>query len=178
MEINKSKSHSDKTGSLTPLVVTLSIGDKVPKVTGVNLICIVDISGSMGSDNRMNLVKESLRYLVNLINSQDRLAIVTFNSNSYTLIGLTQMTSANKNSIITKINNLNANGGTNIYQGLSRSLGLITTSYSSGNLIASMILLSDEIDGESNCYSKFVNLISSQKKTNYVFTLHKCSSNN
>ena len=172
LQINRSKSHSDKSGALTPLVVTLSSEDKAEKVRGVDLICVVDVSGSMNSDNKMSLVKESLKYLVNLMNSQDKLAIVTFNSNSYLLFGLTQMTEQNKKNVIPKIEALNANGGTNIYSGLTRALGLITNAYSSEGRVASMILLSDGIDQGSNADTNFASYISNQKKYNYAFTLH------
>ena len=172
LQINRSKSHSDKSGALTPLVVTLSSEDKAEKVRGVDLICVVDISGSMSSYNKMNLVKESLKYLVNLMNSQDKLAIVTFSSNSNTLFGLTQMTEANKANVIPKIEALIANGGTDIYSGLTRGLGLIKHAYSSEERVASMILLSDGFDQGSNSDTKFANYINSEKKYNYAFTLH------
>ena len=146
LQINRSKSHSDQSGALTPLVVTLSSEDKAEKVRGVDLICVVDVSGSMSSDNRMNLVKESLKYLVNLMNSQDNLAIVTFSSSSSKLFDLTQMTEDNKKLVIPKIEALRANGGTNIYSGLTKGLDLITKDYSSEDRVASMILLSDGID--------------------------------
>jgi hypothetical protein len=47
LEIDRSKSHFDQTGDLTPLVVTLSSEDKSQKIKGVDLTCIVDVSGSM-----------------------------------------------------------------------------------------------------------------------------------
>ena len=47
LEIHRSKSHFDQIGVLTPLVVTLSSEDITKKMKGVDLICIVDISGSM-----------------------------------------------------------------------------------------------------------------------------------
>ena len=172
LQINRSKYHYDQTGTLTPLIVTLASEDKDEKTKGVDLICIVDISGSMSSNNKMELVKESLKYLVNLMNSQDRLAIVTFDSTSYTLLGFTQMIDSNKENVIKKINSLKASGGTNIYSGLQRALGLITQDYLSGNKVASMILLSDGYDGQSNADTNFRSLINSQKKNNYAFTLH------
>ena len=81
LEILRSKSHSDQTGNLTPLVVSLSSEDIINKVKGVDLICIVDVSGSM-SGQPINLVRESLKYLVGLMNEQDRVALVTFESDA------------------------------------------------------------------------------------------------
>ena len=80
---SKSMSHSDQTGKLTPLVVSLSSEDKSQKVKGVDLICIVEFSGSMSyPSSKIELVKESLKYLVNLMNEEDNLAIVKFESTS------------------------------------------------------------------------------------------------
>ena len=92
LEINRSKAHYEKTNTLTPLVVTLSSPDQKQKIRAVDLICIVDVSGSMSSDNKMNFAKESLRYLVNLMNDQDKLAVVKFESTASTLFGLTSTT--------------------------------------------------------------------------------------
>ena len=144
LDIQRSMSHFDQTGKLTPLVVTLSSEDKIEKVKNVDLICIVDVSGSMDwSENKIELVKDSLKYLVNLMNEEDNLALVTFDSTARIINGLTQMTSENKTILLKKIDNLYADGGTNIYQGLLKALSLITNDFSNGQRIVSMILLSD-----------------------------------
>ena len=59
------------------------------------------------------------------------------------------MTSNNKNAIINKIKNLKANGGTNIYSGLTRGLEVIRKNYLNGERIVSLILLSDGWDNDS-----------------------------
>ena len=61
LDILRAKSFSDQTGSLTPLVVSLSSEDIMDKVKGVDLICIVDVSGSMDGSPIL-LVKDSLKY--------------------------------------------------------------------------------------------------------------------
>ena len=121
LSINKSKRHEDKTGRFTPLVVSLSSEDKAEKVKGIDLIVIVDVSGSMSGEPIM-LVKESLKYIVELMNEKDNFALVTFSSYSNIIDGLTPMTSTNKNKILLDINNLRAGGGTNIYAGLETGL--------------------------------------------------------
>jgi Mg-chelatase subunit ChlD len=173
LEIQRSRSHFDQTGKLTPLVVSLSSEDKIEKIKGVDLICIVDVSGSMSSPrNKIELVKESLKYLVNLMNEEDNLALVTFDTSSKIVKELTKMTSENKTILLKDIDNLYASGGTNIYQGLDKALSLITTDYSNGERIASMILLSDGIDNYSGADTKFIKLLSDTGKNNYTFTLH------
>ena len=156
---------------MTPLVVTLSTRDITEKVSSVDLICVVDVSGSMNSQNRLPLVKEALKYLVNIMNSQDRLALITFNSGATTLFEFTEMNDSNKPNLIKKINSLRASGGTNIYAGLDSALNLITTDYLTGGKVASMILLSDG-ESDKNTDQLFKNRIISRKKSNYAFDLH------
>ena len=173
LTINRSKSHKDKSGDYTPLVVSLSTEDKAEKVKPVDLICIVDVSGSMYGEP-LNLVKESLKYLVKLMSDTDNFALVTFSDDSYLINGLTKMTKENKNLILDKIAKLEDIGGTNIYSGLEEGLKLIKNDYSSGDRIASMILLSDGADNYyyNRVVSMFEDLIERQGKKNYVFTLN------
>jgi Mg-chelatase subunit ChlD len=174
LEILRSKSHSDQTGNLTPLVVALSSEDIINKVKGVDLILIVDESGSMAG-SAISLVRESLKYLVGLMNEQDRVALVTFESEATIDYGFTQMTETNKNLLLSSINHLYSGGGTNIYGALEAALSLLKNDYTSSERIASMILLSDGGDNYYNAEelsSKFASLLSETGKANYAFTLH------
>jgi Mg-chelatase subunit ChlD len=173
LEIHRSKSHFDQTGDLTPLVVTLSSEDKTQKIKGVDLICIVDVSGSMSGD-KIKLVKESLEHLVKLMNEEDNLALITFSSDAEVINELTPMTQENKTDLLKNIDNLYAYGGTNIYPALEKALDLIAHDYSTGERIASIILLSDGQDNYSynSLLSRFENLLETTNKTNYAFTLH------
>ena len=77
----------------------MSSEDKKEKVKGVDFFCVLDVSGSMEWDDTIELVKESLKYLVNLMNEDDYFSLVKF-SNTATLVNnLTQMTSENKTKI-------------------------------------------------------------------------------
>ena len=174
LTIERSRAHEDKSGKYTPLVVSLSTEDITEKAKPVDLICIVDVSGSM-SGTPIELVKNSLEYLVNISNSTDNLAMVTFSSNSKVIHNLTQMTEENKSIFLKDISTLWASGGTNILSGLEKGLDLLTHDYSSGERIASMVLLSD---GDDNYYDgielaeMFRDLIKEQNKSDYIFTLH------
>ena len=174
LSIGRSRAHEDKSGKYTPLVVSLSTEDMKEKAKPVDLICIVDVSGSMWG-TPIELVKNSLEYLVNISNSTDNLAMVTFSSNSRVVHNLTRMTEENKTLFLESITNLMASGGTNILSGLRKGLELLSHNYSSGERIASMILLSD---GDDNIYNgielaeMFRDLIKDQNKSDYIFTLH------
>ena len=173
LTISRSKAHEDKSGDATPLVVSLSTEDKEEKVKSVDLICIVDVSYSMIGDP-LDLVKESLKYLVKLMNDTDNFALVTFSDSSIIVNNLTRMTEENKSMILDNIEKLKVMDNTNIYSGLEKGLQLLKNDYSSGDRIASMILLSD---GEDNYYrknvvSKFEKLMVSEGKKDFTFTLY------
>ena len=172
LQISRSMSHNDQTGSLTPLVVKLSSVDKAEKIRNVSLICVVDVSGSMNSYNRMNLVRESLTYLVNMMTAEDKLAIVAFSTKASTRLSLMEMNEENKVKAINAINGLKPGGGTRILEGLKEGLKQIEDVYSSGEKVVSMILLSDGEDRTRNIDTSFKDYINSQGKQNIPFTLH------
>ena len=102
------------------------------------------------------------------MNETDNFVLVTFN-------GLAKMTKENKEIILGNINNLYTSGNTDILLGLKFELSLLNQNYSSGDRVASMILLSD---GEEYCNpygmvdDLFKELLETENKTDYVFTLN------
>lgn len=133
----------------------------------------MDVSGSMWG-NKIDLVKNSLEFIVNISNSTDNLALVKFSDNSEIVHNLTEMTEKNKAIFLESIKDLNADGGTNILSGLEKGLELLIHDYSSGERIASIILLSD---GEDNynygaVANLFRDLMSTESKSDFIFTLH------
>ena len=173
LTIGRARSHADISGTYTPLDVSLSTEDKSTKVKPVDLICVVDVSGSM-MGAAINLVLESLKYLINLMDESDNFALVTFSSDATLVSGLTKMAEENKKKILDKISGLNAYGSTNIYDGLKTALDLFKDDYSSGDRIASIILLSDGYDNHNykDVVNVFKNYLKSTKKDSYVFTLY------
>ena len=171
LSIYRSKNHEDKTGNLTPLVISLSSDDVKNKTTYTDLIFVVDISGSM-SGTKIQLVKDTLNYIVDHTIEEDKVALITFHSRASLVLGLTKMTEANKKTMKSKINGLSVTGGTNIYSGLEMGLQQVTQDYSSGDRVCSIILLSDGADQYANADTKFDSLIKNGAKKNYLFTTH------
>ena len=65
----------------TPFVINLSTPqpDENDKKCNVDLICVIDISGSM-SGQKIYQVKESLKILISLMDEKDRLCLILFDS--------------------------------------------------------------------------------------------------
>lgn len=119
--------------------ITLTIeGEPVEKTT--DIVLVLDRSGSM-SGSRMQKAKAAARSFVeNLLyeGSPVRIALVSFGENAITNRDFT--TFNNRNSLISAINSLNANGGTNIQDGLRRAKELLQNSTADQQTI---VLLSD-----------------------------------
>jgi Ca-activated chloride channel family protein len=81
-----------------------------------NLVFLIDVSGSMNSPERLPLLQESFKILLDQLNAKDRVAIVTYAGNSGLLLPST--TADRKNEIIRAVENLQAGGSTNGGQGI------------------------------------------------------------
>ena len=134
LTIERSWEHEDKSGNYTPLVVSLTTEDTEYKAKPVDLICIVDVSGSMYGD-KIDQVKYSLNYLVNRSESIDNFALVTFSDKSQIVHNFTKMTEDNKSLFRKSIEKLEAYGGTNIYSGLENGLKLLTQDHQEKKLL-------------------------------------------
>ena len=75
-----------------------------------NLVYLVDVSGSMNSVDKLELVKTALTEMVDELRSQDRVSIVTYSGN--TAVALAATSGAEKQKIKQAIAALSAAGGT------------------------------------------------------------------
>ena len=65
-----------------PSVIPTSTESAAVTRVPLDLVCVVDQSGSM-SGEKIALLKQTLVYIVDQLNDQDRLAIVSFNSTAF-----------------------------------------------------------------------------------------------
>jgi Ca-activated chloride channel homolog len=77
----------------------------------VNLVFLIDVSGSMSSEEKLPLLKSGLMMLVDRLESKDRIAVVTYAGNSR--IVLPSTSGADREMIRAAIGNLYAGGSTN-----------------------------------------------------------------
>ncbi|MGB1239304.1 MAG: YfbK domain-containing protein, partial [Pseudomonadales bacterium] len=84
---------------------------------GKNLVFLIDVSGSMGSDDKLGLLKRSLALLVNQLSDKDKVSIITYAGQAQQL--LDGVSASQKQRIIAAINGLRAGGSTNGEDGLA-----------------------------------------------------------
>ena len=171
LQINISIARGDKLfNKNTPIVLNLATPDTLEKKSSVDLLCVIDVSGSMGGQ-KIELVKESLKTLLGMMDSSDRLGLVLFNQHGTLLADLTPVTTSNKIDLLTKIDSIRANGGTSILSGLEIAVDILTKSHDL-TVTSGVILLSDGQDNNLSDKELADGLKQLTKGKNLSFTLH------
>jgi Ca-activated chloride channel family protein len=83
---------------------------RTEKLPPNNLVFLIDVSGSMAPANKLPLVKQAFRLLVNELREQDRIAIVVYAGNAGLVLPSTS--AADKQIILDAIERLEAGGST------------------------------------------------------------------
>lgn len=118
-------------------------------IGGLRVMLLLDRSGSMSSQNRLEFAKRGGKIFVDRLRSDDEVGVASFACNTGVDFSLTQIGTGGGTQTAAKaaIDSLNASGSTNIGGGLLAALGdLIAQSDRSCNEI--IVLLSD---GDHNC---------------------------
>ncbi len=87
-------------------------GKKMEKNTGAanNLVFLIDVSGSMGSAKKLQLIKPAFKYLIRNLRAQDRVAIVTYAGAAGLVLPSTS--AADSTTIYKALDNLQSGGST------------------------------------------------------------------
>ncbi|WP_459875430.1 VWA domain-containing protein [Desulfothermus naphthae] len=110
--------------------------------TGLDLVFVLDSSGSMGSNGGQQAQQNAAIALVNnLPEATTSVGIVEFDSDANTVIGLTPLSSGKQN-VINAINSVDAWGGTNIGAGVTKGASVLATASDSSRLQV-MVVMSD-----------------------------------
>ncbi|MCB9702319.1 MAG: VWA domain-containing protein [Myxococcales bacterium] len=102
------------------------------------LVLVIDKSGSMSSEDRLDLVKEAARLTAATLDPSDEIGVIAFDSYPYTLVRL--QPAANRVRISGDIRRLSAGGGTNALPALREAYLQLVGSRA---LVKHVILLSD-----------------------------------
>ena len=111
------------------------------------LIFTIDISGSMAREDRLDLVKQSLRLLVDELRSDDKVAIVTYGNRGSVLLEPTE--GRNKGEILRAIDSVQPGGSTYVEDGLKVAYKLAVEEVEPGRITRVMVL-SDGVGNVGN----------------------------
>jgi len=140
---------SSKESQLLPVVVNLKTkeleedeeGDRSP----IDLVCVVDISGSM-SGEKIELVRQTLTSLLEVLGERDRLCLIQFDDRAERLTPLLRNSKENFEAFSARIRGLDSRGGTSIAAGMQLAFRVLKERQAS-NPVSSVFLLTDGLDG-------------------------------
>ena len=159
----------------TPFIININSPQpkEGEKNCNADLICVIDISGSMIGE-KIELVKKSLKILAKMMDKNDRLALILFHSNASVYFDLDYMTETKKKNLIEKIDKISASGGTDILSGLEKAIEILKKEKSGkkDNRVSSIILLSDGCDNYKDDIQLGIDLKNLTKGENLSFTLN------
>ncbi|MCP4568782.1 MAG: DUF3520 domain-containing protein [FCB group bacterium] len=107
-----------------------------------NLVFVIDVSGSMGREDRLGLVKKALRLLVDELNSKDRVGLIIYGSQAREVLPPTSITDRQK--ILDAIERLCTGGSTNAEAGIRLGYQMAECCFEKGK-INRVILCSDGV---------------------------------
>ncbi len=94
-----------------------------------NLVFLIDVSGSMNARDKLPLLKNAFRLLVNQLDENDTVSIVTYAGHAGTVLEPTKV--ADKRKILAALDNLNSGGSTAGAQGIRQAYALAEQSFDS-----------------------------------------------
>ncbi len=110
--------------------------DRIP----LNIALVIDCSGSMAAEQKIDFVKEAAEFVVRNLSSQDRLSLVAYRSESQVVIPAQNVTE--KNGILEIIRNLGVGGSTNMSEGMLKGYQEVAKNLITGQ-VNRILLLSD-----------------------------------
>ena len=128
-------------------LVHIAIQGKLPEVEQrppLNLVFLIDTSGSMEDTNKLPLLKQSFRLMVNELRPEDKVAIVTYAGSAGLVLEPTE--ASNKAAILAALDNLSAGGSTAGQEGLQQAYAVAEEMAGEGSV--NRILLAT--DGDFN----------------------------
>uniref|UniRef100_A0ACD5WQG2 Uncharacterized protein n=1 Tax=Avena sativa TaxID=4498 RepID=A0ACD5WQG2_AVESA len=123
--------------------MVIDTADAQPRAP-LDLVTVLDVSGSM-SGQKLALLKQAMRFVIDNLGPDDRLSVVSFSSEARRVTRLARMTGAGKAMSVSAVESLAARGGTNIAEGL-RTAAKVLDERRHRNAVSSVVLLSDGQD--------------------------------
>lgn len=128
-----------------------------------NLVFLLDVSGSMQDVNKLPLVKSAMKLLVERLSEHDRVAIVVYAGNSGVV--LPSISVANKQIILSAIDQLHAEGSTNGGSGIRLAYQLASDHFIPGGVNRVILCTDGDFNVGVTNQSELVRLIEDKAKS-------------
>lgn len=134
-----------------------------------NLVFLIDVSGSMASPNKLELVKVLLSETLNVLAPEDTVAIVTYASQEKIVLGPTPV--ANRALIEQKIAGLSAGGSTAGERGLAMAYEVAEQGWIEGGINHVLLCTDGDFNVGLSGTNELVNFISEKRLTGITLTV-------
>ncbi len=133
---------------------------------GSNIVLLVDVSGSMLSDDKLPLLKKSFKELVNKLGVRDRFSIVTYAGASEVL--LSPVSGDQTSKILEVIDSMEAGGGTAGAEGINTAYALAEDNYIEGGNNRIILATDGDFNVGISSQDELVNMIK-EKRDSGIF---------
>lgn len=107
----------------------------------IHLCCVIDTSGSMEDDDKLENVKRSLHYLLNYLGEKDRISVITFSSTAMTILNKMCCNLTEKENLRAQIATIHLEFSTNLSAALVEARSVLLTDVS--GIKQGILLLTD-----------------------------------
>ncbi|WP_245156363.1 vWA domain-containing protein [Agrilutibacter solisilvae] len=145
-------------------------GYDVPKATlpPANLVFLLDTSGSMQDEDKLPLVKASLRQLVNQLRPQDRVSIVVYAGSAGLVLPPTS--GEDKDAILGALDRLEAGGSTNGGDGIRLAYAMARQAFVEGGVNRVILATDGDFNVGTIDQNALETLVADQRKTGIALT--------
>jgi Ca-activated chloride channel homolog len=135
----------------------------IDNLPAANLVFLIDVSGSMDEENRLPLVKSSLKMLTDQLREKDKVAIVVYAGNAGLVLPSTS--GSNKAKIKEAIDNLEAGGSTAGGEGIQLAYKTAGNSFVEGGNNRIILATDGDFNVGPSSDDQLVRIIEEQRKT-------------
>jgi len=128
-----------------------------------NLVFLLDVSGSMNSPDKLPLLKDGLRMMVNQLKPQDRVAIAVYAGSSGLVLPSTAV--SNKGEILAALDRLEAGGSTNGGDGISLAYTVAANNFIQGGNNRVILATDGDFNVGTTSDDALVSLIEQKRKS-------------
>lgn len=133
-----------------------------------NLVFLVDVSGSMDSKDKLELVKKTLRILTAQLRNEDRVTIVTYASGEKVALPMTS--GRHKDKILKVINGLYAEGATSGQRAIEMAYEEAKKNFIKGGINRILIATDGDFNVGVTDFDTLKKMVAEKRKTGISFT--------
>ncbi len=141
-----------------------------------NLVFLLDVSGSMNAPDKLPLLKEGLRMMVNQLSPNDRVAIAVYAGSSGLVLPSTPV--SQKGEILAALDNLKAGGSTNGGEGIRLAYAVALNNFIQGGNNRVILATDGDFNVGLSGDEQLVKLIEEKRKSGVFLSLFGFGSGN